>query len=137
MQIRPDWKSHAMNIAKAAMLRSEDPYKKVGACILNRTFDTLAAAYNGLAPGKNVPDNFWNDRDQRRPYIIHAEANALSRIKKGEGFILACTLLPCRCCATNIAAYGIKHVVYEEIYDKDNFAFEIFKFYNITCERVK
>jgi dCMP deaminase len=134
--LRPDWETHAMNLAEVAMLRSEDPFQKVGACILGHNHEVLAVAYNGLAAGKDVGEDFWEDRDKRRPYMIHAETNALSRIKRGDGLILACTLLPCRCCATNIAAYGINHVIYKDVYKRDDFALYIFDFYGITCKQL-
>lgn len=134
--LRTTWEQHAMNLAEVAMLRSEDPFQKVGACILGFNNEVLSVAYNGLAAGKNVDKDFWSDRDARRPYMIHAEANALSRIRRGEGKILACTLLPCSSCATNIAAYGIKHVVYKDLYKRDDKALQIFKFYGIECKQL-
>lgn len=134
--MRSSWNEHAMNLAAIAMQRSEDPFQKVGACILGHNNEVLAVAYNGLAAGVNVTQEFWNDRDARRPYMIHAESNALARIKRGEGNILACTLLPCSSCATNIAAYGIKHVIFKEIYNRDVKAVDIFKFYGISCTQV-
>jgi dCMP deaminase len=69
--------------------------------------------------------------------MIHAEANALSLVNRGEGIILACTLLPCSSCATLIAGHGIKKVVYKETYKRDMSALEIFDFYNITCEQLE
>ena len=134
--MRVSWKQHAMGLAEIASLRSEDPYQKVGACVLSHRYDVLAVSYNGLASGVDVTEEFWEDRDKRRPYMIHAEANALARIKKGEAWLLACTLLPCSSCATNIAAYGITHVVYKDIYHRDTAALDIFKFYGIDCEQL-
>jgi dCMP deaminase len=133
--MRSTWKQHAMNLATIAMQRSEDPFQKVGACILGHHNEVLSVAYNGLAAGINVTPEFWNDRDARRPYMIHAESNALARIKMGEGNLLACTLLPCSSCATNIAAYGIKHVIFKSIYTRDVKSIDIFKFYGISCEQ--
>lgn len=134
--MRSSWEEHAMNLASIAMQRSEDPFQKVGACILGHHNEVLSVAYNGLAAGVNVTNEFWNDRDARRPYMIHAESNALARIKMGEGKLLACTLLPCSACATNIAAYGIKHVIFKDIYNRDIKSIDIFKFYGISCKQV-
>jgi dCMP deaminase len=125
-----------MNLAAIAMQRSEDPYQQVGACVLGHNNEVLAVAYNGLAAGVNVTREFWSDRDARRPYMIHAESNCLARIKMGEGKLLACTLLPCSACATNIAAYGIKHVIFKDIYNRDTKSVDIFKFYGISCHQV-
>jgi len=131
---RPTWEEHAMELAERASFRSEDPFQKVGACVLSLTYDVLTVAYNGLASGINVSEDFWKDRDKRRPYMIHAEANALARIKKSDNaYMIACTLLPCSSCATNIAAYGIKKVLYKDIYHRDTSSLDIFKFYGIDC----
>lgn len=134
---RISWEEYALKIAQVAALRSEDPYKKVGACGLDHTNRVIGVAYNGLAPGINVNDSFWADRDARRPYMIHAEANLLSLFKRGDCKMLACTLLPCTCCASMISAYGIKKVVYIEEYVRDNKAIEIFKFNGIECRQYK
>ena len=131
--MRLSWEEYAMKLAQVAALRSEDPHVQVGSCALDHNNRVLGVAYNGLAPGKIVTDVFWNDRDGRRPYIIHSEANLLSLFKRGECRLLACTLLPCSPCATMIAGYGIKKVVYRDIYTKDQGALDIFKFYNIEC----
>jgi dCMP deaminase len=135
MSNRLDWDTYALMIARVASLRSED-LRKVGACALDFDNRVVAVAYNGLAPGKNVDPCFWQDRDARRPYMIHAEANLLSLVKRGEVRLVACTLLPCSSCATNIAAYGVKKVVYEEVYQRDTKSFEIFNFYGIELKQI-
>jgi dCMP deaminase len=136
MKSRLSWEEYAMKIAEVAALRSEDQFKKVGACALDFDNRVIGVAYNGLATGKNVDNNFWLDRNERRPYMIHAEANLLSLIKRGECSLLACTLLPCSNCATMIAAYGIKKVIYSELYDHDMKAIDIFEFYGIEYKKI-
>jgi len=133
---RLSWDLYALKIAQIAALRSEDPFKKVGACALDFSNRVVGVAYNGLAPGINVSEEFWKDRDARRPFMIHAEINLLSLIKRGECNLLACTLLPCSSCASAIAAYGVKKVVYNEVYSRDNVALEIFKFNGIECKQL-
>lgn len=131
--MRIPWEQYALKIAEVTALRSEDPYVKVGACILNKENRIIGVGYNGLATGKNVSEEFWKDRDKRRKYMIHAEANAISLINRGDGILLACTLLPCSSCATIIAGHGIKKVIYRDIYSRDTSALEIFEFYDIEC----
>jgi dCMP deaminase len=133
---RISWEKYAMKIAETAALRSEDPYMKVGACVLDKDNRIVGVGYNGLAAGHNPPPNFWDDRDLRRKYMIHAETNALSLVDRGQGITLACTLLPCGNCATQIAAYGIKKVLYKEIYKRDLSSLDIFSFYGIGCIKV-
>jgi dCMP deaminase len=135
--MRPTWEEYALRLAEAASLRSEDPFVRVGACALDKNNRVLGVAYNGLSPGTTVSEYFWADRDGRRPYILHAETNLLSLFKRGEGQLIACTLLPCPCCARQIVAHGIEKVVYRDTYTKDTGALEIFKFYNIECKKIE
>ena len=136
MHKRISWEEYALKIAQVASLRSPDPFKKVGACALDFNNRVIGAAYNGLAPGIVVDNSFWICRDQRRPYMIHAETNLLSLFKRGECRLLACTLLPCSSCANSIIAHGIQKVVYLEEYKHDNTALELFKFNNIICDQI-
>lgn len=135
-QTRISWDEYALRIAEVAALRSEDPYKKVGACALDHCNRVIGVAYNGLASGKNVDETFWSDREARLPYMIHAEANLMTLFKKGQCRLVACTLLPCQSCATMIAGYGIKRVIYKELYKRDSRALDIFKFYDIECIQI-
>lgn len=126
----------AINTAQAWSFRSEDPYKKVGCCILNEEGRVLSIGYNGLPKKFIVDSEFWSNRENRRKFMIHAEINALSLIKKTDApYTLACTLLPCSSCATAIVAYGIKEVIYKEHYNLDQNALDIFKFYGINLIR--
>jgi dCMP deaminase len=134
---RISWDSYALKIAEIGALRSEDPYKKVGACALDFSHRVIGVAYNGLAPGMKVKKDFWADRDRRRKFMLHAEANLLSLFKRGECMLLACTLLPCRTCASLIISHNIKRVVYKELYQRDDSAIELFKFYGIECVQVE
>ena len=133
--MRISWNKYALNLAIEASKRSEDPYRKVGACALSFDNRVLGVAYNGLVSGKNVRKNFWKDRNQRRRYMIHAETNLLSLFERGECRLIACTLLPCSYCARMICAWGISEVIYKEEYDNDAEGLEIFKFYGVKIKK--
>ena len=133
---RINWDTYAMQLARVASQRSEDPYQQVGACGLDAEHRVVGVAYNGLMSGKQVGADFWMDRDARRPFMIHAETNLLALMRRGECETLACTLLPCAACATAIAAHGIQKVVYGEVYQRDDRAFEIFDFYGIKHQQL-
>ena len=133
---RLTWEEYALSLANVAALRSEDPWYRVGACALDSNNKVLSLGDNGLAQNKDAPANFWDDRDARRPYMIHAEANCLSLLKAGECKVLAVTLLPCSCCATMIAAYKIPNVIYADTYELDEKALEIFNFYDIKYRQL-
>lgn len=137
MENRISFSTAALETAKIWASRSEDLHKKVGACILNKEGRVLSVGYNGLTSKHVVDVDFWENRDYRRDYVIHAEVNALALIKKqDEPYLIATTLLPCSHCAINIACYGIKIVVYNEEYEKDQKAKDIFKFYNINLIKI-
>jgi len=128
---RIDWDKHALLLAWAATRRSEDPYMKVGACALGHNNEVLGVAYNGLASGKKIDPSFWQDRNKRRPYMIHAEANLLSRISFGQAKTMAITLQPCTCCAQAIAGHNIKKVIYTLKYEFDKGGLDVLDFYGI------
>ena len=136
-QNRLCWSQYALNLAEAASLRSEDPYVKVGACALDHNHRVLGVGYNGVASGKDTTYGFCEDRDARRPFMLHAEVNCLSLFKGGECKILAVTLLPCSYCAAMIAGYGIEQVVYRDEYERDDGAKKIFDFYNIRYRQIE
>lgn len=135
--MRISFEEMAINIAKVASERSEDQHKKVGCSILNKEGRLLSIGYNGLRSKQTLSEDFWNNREERRKYVIHAETNALSCITRYDvPYLLASTLLPCSCCAINIASYGIQKVIYIEDYNLDQKAHEIFKFYNIELKKI-
>ena len=130
---RLSWDEYAIGLAQAASLRSEDPYVKVGACVLRNDKSVAGVGYNGPPSKINIA---WNDRDERRKRVIHAEINALRYSTPGECCLLACTLLPCNDCLKTIAAHGIKRVVYKEVYDKDQTSLDLAREFGMTLKHV-
>ena len=126
---------YAMALAQVASLRSEDPYRKVGAAALDHDNRVIATAYNGLAPGFNAPNDFWIDREGRQKFMLHAEINLCSLFKRGEAKIVATTTMPCTACMQTLCAYGIKEVYYQEVYHASE-APEIAELYGIRLEKV-
>ncbi len=107
---------YAMALAHVASLRSEDPFRKVGAVAIDFDNRVIGTAYNGLAPGYNATDDFWTDRDERRKYMLHAEVNLCSLFTRGNVKLVACTTQPCTSCMQMLCAYGVKEVYYGEEY---------------------
>ena len=133
---RLTWEQYALELAKVAARRSGDKFRQVGASALDFSNRVIGVAYNGLISNFDPPADFWEDRETRRKYMVHAEANLLSLFKRDECKLLACTLLPCSSCATMISAYGIKKVVFQEMYDRDCNALDIFKFYGVEIVKI-
>jgi dCMP deaminase len=127
---------YAMALAHVASLRSEDPYRKVGAAALDFNHRVIATAYNGLAPGYNAPEGFWEDRDARQKFMLHAEVNLCSLFKRGEAKIVATTTMPCTSCMQTLCAYGIKEIYYRDIYVASD-APEIAKTYGVELLQIQ
>ena len=107
---------YVMALAHVAALRSEDPYRKVGAAALDKDNRVIGTAYNGLFPGFEAPEGFWASRDERQKYMLHAEINLCSLFKRGEARIVACTTMPCTSCMQALCAHGVKKIYYGEDY---------------------
>lgn len=109
--MRIGWEEYALALADVAALRSEDPWLKVGAVVLRPDNSVASVGYNGAPSGVSLP---WEDRDRRRPFVIHAEVNALRYTTPAEvkGGLVAVTHRPCQACIPLISSYGINRVVY-------------------------
>ena len=91
--------------------------RQVGALIVKDRM-IISDGYNG------TPSGFENVREDEngitKPYVLHAEANAISKVAKSgnssEGATLYVTASPCMECAKLIIQAGIKRVVYMDEY---------------------
>ena len=95
----------------------------------------IGTAYNGLAPGFQAPAGFWDDRDGRQKFMLHAEVNLCSLFRRGEAKLVATTAMPCTACMQTLCAYGIREVYYRDIYHQSG-APEIARLYGILLQRV-
>jgi dCMP deaminase len=111
---------YAMSLAHVASLRSEDPFRKVGAVAIDRANRVIGTAYNGLAPGFDAPDGFWEDRDARQKFMLHAEVNLCSLFTRNSARVIACTTKPCTSCMQMLCAYGVQEIYYRDDYEKSD-----------------
>jgi dCMP deaminase len=91
--------------------------KKVGAIIV-RDRMIISDGYNGTPTGfENICED---ESGYTRWYVLHAEANAISKVAAStqscEGATLYITLSPCRECSKLIHQSGIRRVVYQHAY---------------------
>ena len=106
---RLSWEDTAMNLAfNIAEFRSEDPYVQVGSCIIKHD-KSILVGYNGAPTGLDLD---WKNRDERRDWVFHAEANVLNRVLPNETYILAATHIPCGECLKIIKQKEINTVYY-------------------------
>ena len=129
--LRIDWESYALKLAFVASERSEDPWLKVGCCLLRQDNSVAGLGYNGAPPGVDID---WSDRDERRKRVVHAEVNALRYSSPGECALLDCTHLPCNECLRMIASYGIKKIIYTHEYENDRSSLELSSQFDIDLK---
>ena len=108
---------------RMARIWSENSYcvrRKVGALIVKDKM-IISDGYNGTPSGfENICED---DAGKTKPYVLHAEANAITKVAKSanssEGATLYITASPCIECAKLIIQAGIKRVVYCDSYHSD------------------
>lgn len=115
-------KQHKLDLRymRMATIWAENSYcqrRKVGALIVKNKM-IISDGYNGTPSGfENVCEDKHN---LTIPYVLHAEANAITKIARSsnssEGATLYVTASPCIECAKLIIQAGIKRVVYAEKY---------------------
>ena len=103
-----------------AKIWSENSYcqrRKVGA-ILVKDKMIISDGYNGTPSG--FPNICEDENNLTFPYVLHAEANAITKVAKSnnssDGSTLYVTDSPCIECAKLIIQAGIKRVVYSKLY---------------------
>lgn len=105
---------------RMAAIWSENSYcrrRRVGA-ILVKDQMIISDGYNGTPAGfENVCED---DTDHTYPYVMHAEANAITKVARSnnssEGSTLYITTSPCMECSKLIIQAGIRRVVFAELY---------------------
>ena len=91
--------------------------RQVGALIVKDRM-IISDGYNGTPSGfENVCED---ENGVTKPYVLHAEANAITKVAKSgnssEGATLYVTASPCVECAKLIIQAGIRRVVYTDAY---------------------
>lgn len=95
--------------------------RQVGALIVKERM-IISDGYNGTPAGF---ENICEDENfKTKPYVLHAEANAITKVAKSnnssEGATLYITSSPCMECAKLIIQSGIKRVVYCNHYHSED-----------------
>jgi len=102
-----------------ARIWSQNSYcvrRQVGALMVKDKM-IISDGYNGTPSGF---ENQCEENDVTKPYVLHAEANAITKVAKSnnssEGATMYITASPCIECAKLIIQAGIARVVYSEVY---------------------
>ena len=105
---------------RMAQIWAENSYcirRRVGALIVKDKM-IISDGYNGTPVGvENVCED---DADHTKPYVLHAEANAITKVAQSNnssrGATLYVTTSPCIECSKLIIQSGIRRVVFGEYY---------------------
>lgn len=105
---------------RMASIWAENSYclrRKVGA-LLVRDQMIISDGYNGTPAGfENICED---ETGLTRPYVLHAEANAITKVARSnnssDGATLYVTASPCLECAKLIIQSGIRRVVFNDLY---------------------
>ena len=105
---------------RMALIWAENSYcerRQVGA-LLVRDGTIISDGFNGTPAGS---ENVCEDSaGVTKPYVLHAEANAITKIARSnnssEGSTLYVTASPCLECSKLIIQSGIRRVVFHELY---------------------
>ena len=94
--------------------------RKVGALLVKDRM-IISDGFNGTPSGF---ENICEDSNNKtKPYVLHAEANAITKVAKSnnssQGATLYITSSPCLECSKLIIQAGISRVVYAENYRKN------------------
>lgn len=118
----PEDKQRILDLRYLRMARiwSENSYckrRQVGALIVKDKM-IISDGYNGTPSG--FPNICENEEGATFPYVLHAEANAITKVacsnNSSEGATLYVTASPCIECSKLIIQAGIKRVVFSEMY---------------------
>lgn len=134
-------KQHDLDVRYMRMARiwAENSYckrRRVGALIVKDKM-IISDGYNGTPSGfENVCED---ENNVTKPYVLHAEANAITKIARSgnnsDGATLYVTTSPCIECAKLIIQAGIRRVIYGEKYRVED-GINLLKRANIDVEYV-
>ena len=128
---------HYLEMAAVWAKNSYCKRRQVGALLVKNKM-IISDGFNGTPAG--FENQCEDENDVTKPYVLHAEANAITKVAKSgnssEGATLYITTAPCIECAKLIIQSGIERVVYSEEYRKSE-GIELLKRANIKVENFK
>ena len=125
---------------RMAFIWAENSYcqrRKVGALLVKDKM-IISDGYNGTPAGfENVCED---ENGVTRPYVLHAEANAISKVARSnnssEDSTLYITASPCLECAKLIIQAGIRRVVSNDLYRLSD-GIDLLRRAGVECVHIK
>jgi dCMP deaminase len=115
MEDRPNFDEYFLDIARTVSARSEDVFIQHGAVLVDYDMHIIGTGYNGFVTGfdKSLVDVY--NRDERRPYMVHAEQNALlNSVLRPNRATMYITGEPCVNCMLSMINFGVDRIFYIE-----------------------
>ena len=129
-----------MRYLRMARVWAENSYcvrRQVGALIVKDKM-IISDGYNGTPSGFETICE--DDMGKTKPYVLHAEANAITKVAKSanncDGATLYVTASPCIECSKLIIQAGIKRIVYCDRYRSDD-GLELLSRGGIECIQIE
>ena len=123
---------------RMAQIWAENSYckrRQVGALVVKDQM-IISDGFNGTPSGF---ENVCEENNVTLPYVLHAEANAITKLARSsnnsDGATLYVTDAPCIECSKLIIQAGIKRVVYARAYSLDD-GIKLLKQANIEVEHI-
>ena len=108
-----------LQMAKIWAQNSYCKRRQVGALLVKEKM-IISDGYNGTPSG--FENNCEDETNTTKSYVLHAEANAITKVAKSnnssDGSTLYVTTSPCIECSKLIIQAGIERVVFSELYTK-------------------
>ena len=110
------WDLRYLQLAKEVSSWSKDPSTQIGAIAVGTKGQVLSQGYNGFPRGIEDRISYYEDRETKYKYVVHAEMNVIYNATYNgvslDGATLYVTGLPvCSDCAKGIIQVGIRRVV--------------------------
>ena len=133
--MKQKWIDAYMDVAERFAQLSSAKRLHVGAVVV-KDHRIISIGYNGTPAGW---DNVCEDDSFRtKPEVIHAEANAISKLARdgesGNGSTVFCTHAPCIECAKLIYGAGVSKVYYRDVY-RDTLGVDFLENSGVDVER--
>ena len=124
---------------RMATIWAENSYcrrRQVGAIIVKDKM-IISDGFNGTPSGfENVCED---ENDSTKPYVLHAEANAITKVARSsnssDGATLYVTTSPCIECSKLMIQAGIKRVVFNELYRRHD-GINLLKRAGVECVQI-
>ena len=113
-----------MTMVYLVAMKSKDDNTHIGAVVVGADNEVRSTGYNSFVRGLNDNVSARQERPEKYFWFEHAERNAIYNATLIGASLKNCRMytngVPCMDCARGVVQSGIKKVVVDEIWDKEN-----------------